>query len=478
MSKQEKKAENRRPKERYDVRYPFWILCILAPVMVVIWLYLKLFHQIRITKDPRLEEIKDEPWVVLGNHGSYFDAPIMTIAFFPKRIHYVMSNSFMATWWGAFIIKVLQQIPKSQFFVEAKSVIAMKRAVAAGASVGLYPEGRMTLTGRLGYLAPAVGKLVKSFGIPVVAVKEEGVSLGRPLWAKQSRRGPIEVHCRLLLSREEIARLTAEEVYQRIVRELSYNDHQWQAEKGTLYKCSRPAEGLENLLHRCPACRQDFAMTSQRERLVCKHCGFTVQFSGQSRLQPAAGFSWPAQALESIPLWYDWQGACLKERLTRQEAEVREADRAMDQAGAEAMQAEAIQAETMQAEAGLPRQAAAAAIRPTAETAVDIEVLLKEDFRPRPWGSGLLTLKREGLMLTSDDEERPLPDGDGNVCGQGSINGAANQIFFPAGLLPTITGTLGSHVDLPGLKALYRLRFAEAGQPVFWMQAVEALAEK
>ena len=214
-------------------------------------------------------------------------------------------------------------------------------------------------------------------------------------------------------------------------------------------------------------------MTSQRERLVCKHCGFTVQFSGQSRLQPAAGFSWPAQALESIPLWYDWQGACLKERLTRQEAEVREAevqeaDRAMDQAGAEAMQAEA----------GLPRQAAAAAIRPIAETAVDIEVLLKEDFRPRPWGSGLLTLKREGLMLTSDDEERPLPDRDGNVCGQGSINGAANQIFFPAGLLPTITGTLGSHVDLPGLKALYRLRFAEAGQPVFWMQAVEALAEK
>lgn len=442
MNETEKKVESRRQKERYDVRYPLWILCILAPVMVLVWLYLKLFHQIRITRDARLEEIKDEPWVVLGNHGSYFDAPIMTIAFFPKRIHYVMSNSFMATWWGAFIIKVLQQIPKSQFFVEAKSVIAMKRAVAAGASVGLYPEGRMSLTGRLGYLAPAVGKLVKSFGIPVVVVKEEGVSLGRPLWAKQSRRGPIEVHCRLLLSREEIARLTAEEVYQRIVQALSYNDHQWQAEKGALYKCSRPAEGLENLLHRCPACRQDFAMTSQKERLVCTHCGFTVQVSGQSRLQPAAGFSWPAQALESIPLWYDWQGACLKERLTRQEAEVREADRVIVQA------------------------------------AVDIEVLLKEDFQPRPWGSGLLTLKPEGLTLTSDDKERPLPDGGDNVCGQNGTYGTANQIFFPAGLLPTITGTLGSHVDMPGLKALYRLRFAEPGQPVFWMQAVEALAEK
>ncbi len=459
MNKEGGKTESRREKERYDVRYPLWILCILAPVMALVWLYLKLFHQMRITVDSRLQEIKDQPWVVLGNHASYFDAPIMTIAFFPKRIHYVMSNSFMATWWGALIIKILQQIPKSQFFVEAKSVIAMKRAVAAGASIGLYPEGRMALTGRLGYVAPSVGKLVKSFGIPVVIVKEEGVSLGRPLWTKEKRRGPIEVQCRLLLTREEIAGQTAEEVYQKIIQALDYNDHQWQLEKGAAYKSSRPAEGLEKLLHRCPACGQDFVMLSQGESLICGHCGFTVQMTGHNRLQPAAGFAWPGEALASIPLWYDWQGACLKRRLGQQGEEAQTAVKKAEQSGAAAEEAATSAATPAAAQAAMPA---------IAQAAVEIEVLLKEDFQARPWGTGVLTLKPAGLILTGDDQERPLPDG---PC-------PGNQIFFPAGLLPTITGTLGSHVELPGLKALYRLRFADPRQPVFWMQAVEALAEK
>ena len=49
-------------------------------------------------------------------------------------------------------------------------------------------------------------------------------------------------------------------------------------------------------------------------------------------------------------------------------------------------------------------------------------------------------------------------------------------LHFGAGQLPTITGTLGRFVDLPGLEALYRPFFQDRRLPVFWMQAVEALA--
>ena len=48
---------------------------------------------------------------------------------------------------------------------------------------------------------------------------------------------------------------------------------------------------------------------------------------------------------------------------------------------------------------------------------------------------------------------------------------------FSPGQLPTITGTLGRYVDLPGLEALYRPEFEDRRLPVFWMQAVEVLYE-
>ena len=412
---EEKRSEGTKKHrgEDFAVSYPFWLLLPIGLLFIVIWGWFKLFYGLKIQREKRLEDLKG-PVIYLGNHCSLLDFFFMSIAFFPRRIHYVMSNVFLAKWWGKPVICGLQQIPKSQFFAEAKSVMTMKRAVKRGCSIGIYPEGRIALTGCTGYIAPAIGKLVKSFGAPVVIVKETGFCLRKPLWARKSRRGPVELDCRLLLNSEEITALSAEEIYERIRNSLAYDDYRRQEEIKTLYgRRGRLAEGLELILHRCPACGKELAMESAGDRLFCSNCGFAVTLDPANRLTPEKG-SWPGPVLEGIPAWYQWQAAEMEQLLT---------------------------------EPGYHFS-----------SPVNLKVLSKETFQERELGPARLNLSAGGIGL-EELGEKPQ-----------------QLLHFGAGQLPTITGTLGRFVDLPGLEALYRPFFQDRRLPVFWMQAVEALA--
>ncbi len=440
------------PGEDFDKTYPIWLLVPISLLFIVIWGWFKLVYGLRIIRDPALKRLEG-PAVYLGNHCSALDFFFMSIAFYPKRIHYVMSNVFLAKWWGKPVIKGLQQIPKSQFFAEAKSVMTMKRAIKRGCDIGIYPEGRMSLTGRTGYIAPSIGKLVKSFNAPVVIVKEEGFSLRKPLWSAKSRRGKLRLDCRLLLTAAEIGDLSAEEIYRRIVGALDYDDYAEQRAEGAPFGKSRRlsgegrlAEGLELILRRCPACGRELSMASAGNRLFCEECDFAVTLDEYNRLTPEGG-AWPGRALDSIPAWYDWQAAGLRRLLLE------------------------------------PGYHYSSPVRLT--------ILSKDNFQPTDGGPARLCLDRDGVRLVREPAGFAGGEGDsrggegsgsdspGAADGRGEAapDGPEVLLSFSPGQLPTITGTLGRYVDLPGLEALYRPEFGDRRLPVFWMQAVEVLYE-
>ncbi len=446
-----KEEEKRRyTGEDFAPVYPLWLLFPITLLFLVILLWFKLVYRLKIIRDPELEKLPPGPAVYLGNHCSMLDFFFMSIAFYPRRIHYVMSNAFLSKWWGPPVIRGLQQIPKSQFFAEAKSVITMKRAVKKGCSIGIYPEGRISLTGRTGYIAPAIGKLVKSFEVPVIAVKEEGFSLRKPLWSKIRRRGDLQVECRLLFTHQEIQDLTAEEIHRRIVEALDYNDNERQLRKGLPFGKSRRlfgraklAEGLELILHRCPSCGRELVMESSGNRLFCGECGFGVTLDEYNRLTPERG-GWPGESLTSIPDWYDWQAGVMRRRL--------------------------------------------AAPGYSFSSPGRLTLLAKNSFRAEEGGPVKVCLDAAGIWLEKDGVREkahqtgepgpgywPAEQKETEAAGDRGADEDKVIRYFSAGQLPTVTGTLGCFVDFPGVDTLYRPEFNDRRLPVFWMQAVEAL---
>jgi hypothetical protein len=405
-------------KETFDAEYPLWIKLVLGLVLVFITLYYKIFYRLKIEKDD-FSKIKG-PCIILGNHSAMIDFLLMSLIFFPRRIHFVMSDVFLAKWWGPWVFKTFQQIPKSQFFAETQSVRQMKRVIQAGGSIGIYPEGKMSITQRSGYIAPAIGKLVKSFCVPVILVNTQGVSLIGPLWAKRRRWfGRITLKASVVLSQEEVEASSAAEIYEIICQGLSYDDILWQQATENHFYGTALAEQLEGLLHRCPVCDQTHAMVSKGAVFYCRFCGFSTRIDALNRLMidHLPGEKEKVNPSLTFPTttshWYDWQGQRIMEKIV---------------------------------EPGFRYCSKAAISR-----------LAKQDYQAESLGDGCLTLTKEGIELQLPPEH------------------SQESIFFPAGQLPTLTGKLGSYIDLPTASALYRIEFSEVWEAVLWIQATEVL---
>lgn len=237
------------------------------------WLICHVLFDIRIRRDPRLKNL-DGPLIVLGNHPSYIDPPLMAMAVWPRKLHFLTTNSFFRYPVSRWILERVQAIPKMQFRTDLQATKQMFRIIRAGGAVAIYPEGQRSLDGGRCPIDDSIAKMIKKTGCPVVAVRERGAYLAWPRWSLSGLRpGRIEVVARLILSREEVADRSTEQIQSRIEEALNYNDYGWQRRRMTPHLSLAPARGLHHLCHQCPACGRIMAMMSSRFRLTCRYCG-------------------------------------------------------------------------------------------------------------------------------------------------------------------------------------------------------------
>ena len=157
-------------------------------------------------------------------------------------------------------------------------------------------------------LAPATEKLVKHLGVPVVMAKIKGGYLTFPKWAKNMRRGRVEIEVEEILTAEDSKAMNAEEIKAFLEKKLAYDDFKWQEEKRIRYRGKRFAEGLEHILYICPVCKHEYTFTAKGNLLTCSHCGTEVklnpyyEFEANNPLIP-----------KNIRDWYLFQGDGSKE---------------------------------------------------------------------------------------------------------------------------------------------------------------------
>ena len=171
-------------------------------------------------------------------------------------------------------------------------------------SCTIYPEARFSLAGINEKLDGALGKLCKKAGVPVVMCKAYGNFINSPQWSKHPYRGiRQEAEVYVLVTKEELQTLSAEEIQTRIEKAFERDEYKWQVEKGYHTKCKKRADGLHKILYKCPACGTEFKTKAEGIHLWCEECGAKWEMDTLSRLKGVntdKGFS-------HIPDWYNWE---------------------------------------------------------------------------------------------------------------------------------------------------------------------------
>ena len=219
----------------------------------------------------KLEGIEG-PCLYLANHHSFFD-PFALMCFDPdKHFAYVMNRYYYhLPLYGTFL-KRSGFIPKRMFTNDFECTLGIIRALKAGYSVPIFPEGRLSTDGGPSQVPESVGKLVQLIKKPVVLVRISNGYFAKPKWRSFRLRQPINVEVMDVIKPEELKTLSTEDVMKRIEDVICFNEFE---NENVSYRSKKLAKGLENVLYMCPHCKTMYSNVAKGNSIACPHCGKT-----------------------------------------------------------------------------------------------------------------------------------------------------------------------------------------------------------
>lgn len=251
------------------------------------FIYYLLYFVLRCILFPRLRvkyRVKDvdkiePPFLLLYNHPSKIDFAYSMVPLFPRKVNQIVAYYYFCNYRFGRFLHYMGSFPKYLYHPDLSSMRNIKRVIRAKGVLGFAPEGRLSAYGCMETLAPATEKLVKHLGVPVVMAKIKGGYLTFPKWAKNMRRGRVEIEVEEILTAEDSKAMNAEEIKAFLEKKLAYDDFKWQEEKRIRYRGKRFAEGLEHILYICPVCKHEYTFTAKGNLLTCSHCGTEVKLN-------------------------------------------------------------------------------------------------------------------------------------------------------------------------------------------------------
>ena len=314
--KAEKKAERAEKKRAegnsgYDdsTSYPhmtLWYRFILGfgKVFVLPFLYRK-FH-VETEKMPG--KIKD-PSLIVFSHGCNFDQ-FAVIRGVPPYKRYIASDALvrdkkMRLAFGLVNNFIFRRKGEKGDNVVNSAVVTIQK----GIHVAMAPEGGETLNGVTNRPRPRTGEMVKRMNCGLVTFQIVGNYFTKPPWGlTRAKDGKIFGHVVGIYSREDVQKLSEEEINDLIYKDLYINQYEWQKEHMIPYDREGRAEFAEYVLYVCPKCGEIGHLHSKGDTLRCD-CGYSVDvdvygfFQGEDRV------------FDNVYDWDVWQRDRIVERL-------------------------------------------------------------------------------------------------------------------------------------------------------------------
>ena len=288
-----KKKYNTGKPPRHPAKFWTWLIHLLCKIIL---------HG----KDYKIEKINTEglkpPYMMLSNHMYFIDFEIAAMATYPDPVVNVVSmDGYYLRW---FLLEWIGSICTRKYTTDIPLIKNISKALKGGAVLSMYPEARYTPCGTTSFLPEALGKLVKMNKVPVVAVIHRGNHLHTPFWNHRNpKKVPMRATFKLILTPEQIAKMSVEEINAVIKQEFQYDDYRYQKENGILIKEENRAEGLHKVLYQCPHCKAEFKMDSKGSELFCTECGKRWTWREDGYLEAQDGNT----EFDHIPDWYEWE---------------------------------------------------------------------------------------------------------------------------------------------------------------------------
>ncbi|MBQ7277096.1 MAG: hypothetical protein IJS58_07630 [Bacilli bacterium] len=203
-------------------------------------------------------------------------------------------------------------IPKHLYGTDFRTTKMMLRLIKQGSSICLYPEGIQSTHGAMHPMNPSTIKFLKAAKLDVVLASSRGAYLCRPRYTKDIKKGHIEMHFKILFTKEEIETLTEDEIYARYLKEFYYNDFKWNKEHQYKYVGKLPnAKGIDKILYYCPKCHSEFELEIDENIIRCKKCKNEIKLDECYNITPNTPES--VLPFEGIDEWYNYQRKLIRE---------------------------------------------------------------------------------------------------------------------------------------------------------------------
>src|SRR3954447_16839713 len=133
---------------------------------------------------------KTGPLLIIANHQSFLDPPIVAQAFKRQLIYLARKTLFKNPFFRA-IIRGLNAVPIDQDGIGKEGLKAILEQLALGKPVLVFPEGTRTPNGKIHDLRPGIHLLIKRTSAPIVPVGLAGAYDAWPSWRTYPIPSPL-----------------------------------------------------------------------------------------------------------------------------------------------------------------------------------------------------------------------------------------------------------------------------------------------
>ncbi len=271
-----------------------------------------------------MNKYKGKQFILVGNHASRADYIYATLAVGGAHpLNFVVGHNEFYRSHLKLIFNIANAIPKKNFVPDMTALRGINSIIRSGGNICIFPEGMSSISGAQQPVAIGSGKLIKHYKLPVLMIKIKGGYLTNTKYCLTDRPGKVEVELSELITEEQIANLSADDITNLLDSELYHDDYEWNKVEQVSFDCgNKPEYHIEQLLYRCPHCDQDYVMEGKDGKIKCLKCGFEVNIDEKYNLTAPIDTRIP----ETPSKWLEWQrriaryevsqeNFCLKERV-------------------------------------------------------------------------------------------------------------------------------------------------------------------
>lgn len=291
------------PSEFY---YSFCACSVVVPVLA--WLL-----HIKAKPNKELRNIEG-PLFIIGNHPSYLDPIIAMRLTKGTKVNFVAGEFlFRNKVWG-YLFRKAGIISKKQFATDPAAVKAMMRVIKRKGVLAIFPEATRFVDGKSIVFDEGVARMAKKSGCAMYFMKSRGAYTTYPRWTESFVRiGSINAEFGRFVSKEEVAKMSVEEIHQMMLSELDYNENDYLREANLKFRSRRLAAGLQNVAYACPKCKNEFVMKFKgSDYIECSSCGNKVRMLSNGLL---GGVTDSDVTFDDLHKYTDWEKEITREQV-------------------------------------------------------------------------------------------------------------------------------------------------------------------